>query len=153
MERKKPKRHRCANCRAWFTPHHAASDTQKTCSAECRRAYLNAKKRRRREQDIDESRRNERLRQRKSRERRKKEQKNEGEGLPVTTVSRTGLGAELYEIIDQYSRILDRDSDMSRTTLRVVREKILKSLDDLEARNRQELGQDGPEKEGCHGPG
>jgi len=144
-------RHRCVECRCWFEPAATATQHQKVCSPECRKARRNGRARERRGQNLEGYRKGERDRQREHRAeaRRKAPPSDEAAEAPPgpapPRVSRAGLGAELLEIVEKVLEYLDTEVSRSRTGLR---RQVMKILQELGPSRRQESR---PETR-CHGP-
>jgi hypothetical protein len=149
MAAKKRPRRRCSECHRRFVPHNSALETQKTCCQRCRLRRRARLARERRLEFLDEYRQDERERQRASRARRRSGAGSGQRGSPARDrVSRTGLDPGLAEIAGDLLKLVDRVTELSRTTLPAARTKILKNLAELEVRVGPNEGQ-----RSCHDPG
>lgn len=117
----KTARRRCASCRKWFRPHRSADQTQRTCSAQCRRKRLRSLARRRRESDLAKHRAQERHRQKSCRERRRGQHLRlpevDQEAASVTPGSRSTLSVQVIALERVLLATWDRRMRVSRAGL------------------------------------
>jgi len=108
----KRERRRCCECRTWYLPAPSAATTQRTCSKKCRLRRRAGQEKVRREADLANARADERDRQRKHRARNREES---GADPPM---SRAGLVAKLYGVVEEILEEVGQAQRLSRAGLR-----------------------------------
>jgi hypothetical protein len=139
---RKPISRRCTCCGSRFEPARSAVNTQKTCSAECRRRRRRKQAKRRRDREIQDHRVDERERQARCRLLRREQG---GTTVKSTWMSRAGLPLQVAELEGLILRKWDK-------VLRVSRAGLARNLRSLLGSIGEKVARSGPKEGGCHEP-